>query len=358
MEFGSHLKILNIYNQTDFTWNRGDSIPAFYEKLRDMMIKDKLYKPSVYSFIVRSNFLNILNDWRTTKHISEYFGEQSEIIYRKLYFEMNKKMSPKDLTTTNCGSFGSICGVVIDGKMYAQKTAINPSLPDAMSEYEFLKYNHHPNIIKMFPQYSTPQRIVMERMDMDLFKFIRDYKKSNIKLENIFAIQLMQGVEYIHKQNYIHRDLKPANIMIQDLELKIIDFGSIVKVSPTPDTRCTIFTTYSYCAPEVICCTVESIADMNYPYRKYSDVWSVGCILFELFRKEFLFNWEDKVPFFKLFYMNEFSKFAPFDENYPQRESFSKAMRESSERTELIRRMLRWIPTERITMSDALKESF
>ncbi len=43
--------------------------------------------------------------------------------------------------------------------------------------------------------------------------------------------QIFEGLDYIHKQNFIHRDLKPSNIVInpETLSLKILDFGLAIR---------------------------------------------------------------------------------------------------------------------------------
>ena len=98
----------------------------------------------------------------------------------------------------------------------------------------------------------------------------------------ILCIQLLLGIEYIHAKDVSHRDLKPGNLLISNeenegLRLRICDFGMsqiLSKASPvTPGA-----TTSWYRAPEV-CCAWDT-------YGKESDMWSIGCILFELCSKK------------------------------------------------------------------------
>mmetsp|Transcript_33666 Transcript_33666/g.32695 ORF Transcript_33666/g.32695 Transcript_33666/m.32695 type:complete len:98 (+) Transcript_33666:500-793(+) len=56
------------------------------------------------------------------------------------------------------------------------------------------------------------------------------FKKENLSEQEASQIikSMLEGVLYIHDQNYIHRDLKPANILLKKndgLEVKIVDFG-------------------------------------------------------------------------------------------------------------------------------------
>eukprot|EP00913_Durusdinium_trenchii_P034078 g31897.t1 len=77
--------------------------------------------------------------------------------------------------------------------------------------------------------------------------------------------QAMLALKYIHERHVLHRDLKPGNFFINNGALKMGDFG-IAKA------RTQIGTPY-YLSPEV--CDEE-------PYAWPSDIWAMGCILFEL----------------------------------------------------------------------------
>ena len=92
--------------------------------------------------------------------------------------------------------------------------------------------------------------------------------------------QLTSGVCFIHKMEIIHRDLKPANIFItSDKKLKIGDFG-IAKVLDSGFAS-TFAGTAVYTAPEI---------HGGERYDMSADVWSLGCVIFEIatLKKPFL----------------------------------------------------------------------
>lgn len=90
---------------------------------------------------------------------------------------------------------------------------------------------------------------------------------------NWFA-QIMLGLKYIHRHNIIHRDLKTSNIFLQENgDLKIGDFGIARVLDATLQNAETVVGTPYYMSPEIC---------QNHPYSFKSDVWSLGCILYEL----------------------------------------------------------------------------
>ncbi|CAI6343646.1 unnamed protein product [Macrosiphum euphorbiae] len=106
-----------------------------------------------------------------------------------------------------------------------------------------------------------------------------------INILNIFC-QIIEGVEYIHSQNFIHRDLKPSNILfISDDQIKIGDFGSVTKMITSDiwneydDKKClnkqhtNQVGTQLYMSPEQI---------HEKPYNSKVDIYSLGVIFFEL----------------------------------------------------------------------------
>ena len=121
--------------------------------------------------------------------------------------------------------------------------------------------------------------IVMEYCDGgDLSQFIEKNKESKKPLDenliwNIF-LKITIGLATLHKSKILHRDLKSLNIFLtkKNLDIKIGDFG-VAKILTTTGFANTIIGTPYYLSPE--------LCD-ELPYNDKSDVWALGCILYEL----------------------------------------------------------------------------
>ena len=128
--------------------------------------------------------------------------------------------------------------------------------------------------------------IVMEYCDGgDLYQFIEEKKKAKYLLsENIIwelFIKMILGLSSIHKKKILHRDLKSQNIFLtKNLEVKIGDLGVAKKLCQTNFAKTFIGTPY-YLSPEL--CSEK-------PYNDKSDVWAIGCILYELCTYNHPFN--------------------------------------------------------------------
>ena len=90
---------------------------------------------------------------------------------------------------------------------------------------------------------------------------------------NIF-LQILFGLNYLHENKIIHRDIKTSNIFINsEGRVKLADFGIAKVIDSTMKTFTEAMGTPRYLSPEV-CSNLQ-------PTFK-SDVWAVGCVLYEL----------------------------------------------------------------------------
>jgi len=95
------------------------------------------------------------------------------------------------------------------------------------------------------------------------------------------AKQVLTALDYVHSLRLMHCDLKPENILIKSYsrcEVKVIDFGSSCFID---DHLSSYVQSRSYRAPEVM---------LGLPYDQKIDLWSLGCILAELWTGYVLFQ--------------------------------------------------------------------
>ncbi|XP_052267888.1 uncharacterized protein LOC127869378 isoform X2 [Dreissena polymorpha] len=87
-------------------------------------------------------------------------------------------------------------------------------------------------------------------------------------------IQIIMAVQYIHSKKVLHRDLKAENVFLTKKNVvKIGDFGISKVLESTVDVAQTIVGTPSYLSPELC---------QDIPYSSKSDIWAVGCLLYEM----------------------------------------------------------------------------
>lgn len=122
---------------------------------------------------------------------------------------------------------------------------------------------------------------------MNLYHFLKLNKFQGFSLSLIrrFAIQILQALGVLQRNNIIHCDLKPENILLKQSNrsaVKVIDFGS----SCFGDRKIyTYIQSRYYRAPEII---------LGVNYSGSIDMWSFGCILVELFTGQPLFPGENE----------------------------------------------------------------
>ena len=190
--------------------------------------------------------------------------------------------------TLGKGAFGMVCLVKrkIDGEAYAMKRVKIAQLSakekeNALNEIRILASLSHRNIIgykeAFFDEDSKTLNIVMEFADDgDISKKIKYNLKNGLLFkENIiwnYLIQILEGLNYLHEKKIIHRDLKSANIFITKNGIIKIGDLNVSKINKLGMAYTQTGTPY-YASPEIW---------IDKPYDYKCDIWSLGCILYEL----------------------------------------------------------------------------
>jgi len=185
-----------------------------------------------------------------------------------------------------------------------------------------MKVLSHPNIVKFKEEFVTHEYLyyVIEFVDgMDLFQYVNQY---NVGI--------------------VHRDLKPENIMLRidkndskqpAREVKLIDFGFAMYLKEAVCSQCC--GTINYVAPEIF---------LGKSYNAKTDIFSLGVILFFMIRGELPFSHQVKEVVIRNI----------IKENY-EMDSDEFFLNVSEDCKDLIRRMLKMKPVERIDIDSCLE---
>ncbi|XP_012215873.1 dual specificity protein kinase CLK1 isoform X2 [Linepithema humile] len=237
--------------------------------------------------------------------------------------------------------------------------------------------------------------IAFEMLGLSVFDFLRDNNYQPYPLEHVrhMGYQLCYAVKFLHDNKLTHTDLKPENILFVDsdydstynnkkrrdtrrvkrTDIRLIDFGS---ATFDHEHHSTIVSTRHYRAPEVI---------LELGWSQPCDVWSIGCILFELYLGITLFQTHDnrehlammerilgtiphrmarktKTKYFyhgKLDWDDKSSAGRYVRDNCkPLHRYMLSDDEEHRQLFDLVQRMLEYEPSQRVTLKDALTHPF
>ncbi|KAM6152412.1 serine/threonine-protein kinase 36 isoform 1-T1 [Erethizon dorsatum] len=149
-------------------------------------------------------------------------------------------------------------------------------LRNLQREIEIMQGLRHPNIVHMLDSFETDKEVVVvtDYAEGELFQILEDDGKLPEDQVQAIAAQLVSALYYLHSHRILHRDMKPQNILLaKGGGIKLCDFGFARAMSTNTMVLTSIKGTPLYMSPELV---------EERPYDHTADLWSVGCILYEL----------------------------------------------------------------------------
>lgn len=181
------------------------------------------------------------------------------------------------------GSFGRVfrgqcqkSGKIFALKFIPKRNKVERELQSLRRECEIQKELFHPNIVRMVDAFETEGEVVAvsEYVPIQLYSLLEKHGTLPEERVRNIACNLISAIYYLHSLRILHRDIKPQNILLTlEGEAKLCDFGFSRKMGINTYVLTSVKGTPLYMAPELI---DES------PYDHTADLWSLGCILFEL----------------------------------------------------------------------------
>ncbi|KAM5231112.1 serine/threonine-protein kinase Nek4-like isoform 3-T3 [Hipposideros larvatus] len=246
------------------------------------------------------------------------------------------------------GSYGEVTLVrhQRDGRQYVIKklnlrNASSRERRAAEQEAQLLSQLKHPNIVTYKESWEGGDGLLYIVMGFceggDLYRKLKEQKGQLLPESQVveWFVQIAMALQYLHEKHILHRDLKTQNVFLTRTNIiKVGDLGIARVLENHCDMASTLIGTPYYMSPELF---------SNKPYNYKSDVWALGCCVYEMATLKHAFNAKDMNS---LVYRIIEGKLPPMPKDY------------SPELAELIRTMLSKRPEERPSVRSILRQPY
>ncbi|XP_032177833.1 serine/threonine-protein kinase Nek4 isoform X1 [Mustela erminea] len=246
------------------------------------------------------------------------------------------------------GSYGEVTLVRHrrDGRQYVIKklnlrNASSRERRAAEQEAQLLSQLKHPNIVTYKESWEGGDGLLYIVMGFceggDLYRKLKEQKGQLLPESQVveWFVQIAMALQYLHEKHILHRDLKTQNVFLTRTNIiKVGDLGIARVLENHCDMASTLIGTPYYMSPELF---------SNKPYNYKSDVWALGCCVYEMATLKHAFNAKDMNS---LVYRIIEGKLPPMPKDY------------SPELAELIRTMLSKRPEERPSVRSILRQPY
>nr|XP_055045884.1 3-phosphoinositide-dependent protein kinase 1a isoform X1 [Misgurnus anguillicaudatus] len=205
-------------------------------------------------------------------------------------FKLPKSHKREDFTFGKILGEGSFSTVVLakeqaTGKEYAMKILEKNHIRKenkahyVMREKDILSSITHPFFVKLYFTFQDSHKLYFAlsyAKNGELLRYVRKIGSFDETCTRFYTAEIVGALEYLHSIGIIHRDLKLENILLnEDMHIQITDFGTAKQLlSDSTQKRANSFVgTAQYVSPELL---LEKSA------CKSSDLWALGCIIYQL----------------------------------------------------------------------------
>ncbi|XP_072203622.1 serine/threonine-protein kinase Nek4 isoform X2 [Excalfactoria chinensis] len=246
------------------------------------------------------------------------------------------------------GSYGEVSLVRHrqDGKQYVIKKlnlkhASSRERKAAEQEAQLLSQLKHPNIVAYRESWQGEDGLLYIVMGYceggDLYHRLKEQKGKLLPENQVveWFVQIAMALQYLHEKHILHRDLKTQNVFLTRTNIiKVGDLGIARVLENQCDMASTLIGTPYYMSPELF---------SNKPYNYKSDVWALGCCVYEMATLKHAFNAKDMNS---LVYRIIEGKLPPMPKDY------------SPQLVEIIQTMLSKKPEQRPSVKSILRQPY